>query len=101
MLITNRDFTAEPGTPDDSVYIGRAWDESQVELATYLQNMTTGIFPNGKAVVRDSRLGPHIFRAAPWTASAIVARPFHSADDETPANRLYEFNNSGPGSVSP
>ncbi len=99
MLIIDSDLTAEPGTPEDSVFIGRAWDESQVDLATYKMNMTTGIFPNGKAVVRDSRLGAHIFRDSPWAPSAIVGRPFHSVDTETPANRLYELNNSGPGAA--
>lgn len=96
-LVVDSDFTAEAGTPDDSVYLGRAWDESQVDLATYERNMLSGIFPNGKAVIRDSRMGAHIFKAAPWAPSAIVGRPFHSTDDETPANRLYEFNNEGPG----
>lgn len=97
MLVVDSDFTAEAGTPADSVYIGRAWDESQVDLATYEKNMLTGIFPNGKAVIRDSRMGAHVFKAAPWAPSAIVGRPYHSTDDETPANRLYEFNNDGPG----
>jgi pectinesterase len=56
-----------------------------------------GTSPNGQVLVRGSTLGPHIIGTAPWQAAATSSRPFSSTATATyPANRLYEFNNTGP-----
>jgi pectinesterase len=102
LLVVNSQFTAETGTPNGSVYLGRAWDESQVDVATYTRNVMTGIYPNGQALIRDSVLGPHIRAADPWRGATTTDRPFSSTPTPTlPANRLYEYNNTGPGSAAP
>jgi pectinesterase len=101
LLVINSQFTADAATPVASVYLGRAWDESQVDVATYTMNVATGVYPNGQALVRDSVLGAHIRAADPWRAAATTSRPFSSTPTTLPANRLYEYNNSGPGSAAP
>jgi len=98
ILVINSTFTAEAGTAAGSIQLGRAWDESQTDLATYTRNVATGIYPNGQALVRESTLGAHI-AAAPWRAAATTNRPFNSQPGTVPANRLYEFANTGPGSA--
>jgi pectinesterase len=99
ILIANTTLTAEPGTADDTIHLGRAWDESQVDVATYASNVATGIYPNGQALIRDSTLGAHIRRTAPWAAAATTARPFSISADLYPANRLYECDNTGRGAM--
>jgi pectin methylesterase-like acyl-CoA thioesterase len=85
-LIINSTFTADANTAARTVALGRAWDES------------TG--SNGQAVIRDSVLGPHILSAAPWLAAATSGRPFSVVPNgTTPANRLFELHNGGPGSA--
>ncbi len=98
ILVINSTFTAEAGTAAGSIQLGRAWDESQTDLATYTRNVATGIYPNGQALVRESVLGAHI-AAAPWRSAATTNRPFNSQPGTVPANRLYEFANTGPGSA--
>jgi pectinesterase len=96
-LIIGATFTAAAGAQAGGMTLGRAWDESQVDVPTYTANVTTGVYPNGQAVVRDSMLGPHVNGTAPWAAAATTARPFSSTPTATlPANRLYEFNDMGP-----
>ncbi len=84
-LVTGSTFTAAAGTPANLIALGRAWDEG---VACYMP----GASPNGQALVRGSVLGPQIRTAAPWSPAATTARPF-SAD----GNRLWEYQNSGPG----
>ncbi|WP_437632002.1 pectinesterase family protein [Sorangium sp. So ce854] len=100
ILIINSDLTAEAGTPDGLVYLGRAWDEGQNDLSTYAANVASGVYPNGQAIIRDSTLGPHIRRRDPWHAST-VSRPYSSVAGTYPANRLHEHANTGPGSAPP
>ncbi len=50
------------------------------------------------AVVRETLLDAPI-PAEAWSAAATTGRPFSSVDTEAPKNRLYEYANSGPGSV--
>jgi pectinesterase len=96
-LIIGATFTAGAGAQAGGMTIGRAWDESQVDVPTYTANVMTGVYPNGQAVVRDSMLGPHVNGTSPWAAAATTARPFSSTPTATlPANRLYEFNDTGP-----
>ncbi len=96
ILINASELTAEAGTAPNSTYLGRAWDESQGDLAGYATNVATGIYPNGQALVQGSTLGPHIRGETPWNSAATTSRPFSSVDGTYPANRLYEFGNTGP-----
>lgn len=86
-LIINSDFTADTAVATNGTYLGRAWDES---VTTYVM----GTSPNGQALIRDSNLGAHIRAASPWAPST-SGRPF-----DVSANRLFEYNNSGPGSFA-
>lgn len=101
ILIINGTFTADAAAAAQSTHLGRAWDESQGDVATYAANVLTGVYPNGQAVIRNSTLGPHIQSAAPWRPAATTSRPFASVAGMYPANRLYEFGNTGPGSAAP
>lgn len=100
ILIVNGNFTADADAAAGSVGLGRAWDEG-FTATTYPPANVAG-FPNGQVVIRDSTLGAHISGTAPWESSASAARPFSITGTATvPANRLYEFNNTGPGSATP
>jgi pectinesterase len=108
ILVTNGNFTADATTGAGSVGLGRAWDRSCVDIPTYLSTcLPTGDYPNGQAVVRNSALGAQI-AADPWLAAATTKRAFcNTAWDcldeagavECPANRLFEYENTGPGST--
>lgn len=92
-LVTHSTFTAEPGTQEGSVHLGRAWDERQVNLVTYKNHVLSGVYPNGQAVVRDSVLGLHLHPTAPWQAAATTHRPYSSVGGAYPANRFAEVDN--------
>jgi len=81
-LIINSKIVGDSGAPADSAYLGRAWDDS------------SGAAPNGQAVVRNTEIGSHIKVAAPWAAAASSSRVFSAS-----GNRLYEYNNTGPGAA--
>lgn len=100
ILITRSRFEADATAAVSSTSLGRAWDESQVDVPTYTTNVQSGVFPNGQAVVRESTLGAHIQAAGPWRAAATTSRAYSSVDGAVPANRFYEFQNSGPGSAA-
>jgi pectinesterase len=100
ILVNGATFSADDGAAAGSIHLGRAWDEGQGDVTTYATNVTSGIYPNGQATVRGSSLGPHIQRSAPWRPAATTARPYSSAAGAYPANRLYEFENTGPGSAA-
>jgi pectinesterase len=95
-LITGATFTAEAGVQAGGVTLGRAWDESQVDTATYATNVASGVYPNGETLIRNSTLGSHINGTSPWASAATTSRPFSSTDGDFPRNRLYEFENTGP-----
>jgi pectin methylesterase-like acyl-CoA thioesterase len=96
-LIINSTFTADANTAPRTVALGRAWDEG-FNAGQYPP--ATGTFPNGQAVIRDSVLGAHILPTAPWLAAASTGRPFSVVPNgATPANRLFELHNGGPGSA--
>jgi pectinesterase len=106
-LVVNGNFTADTSTATGVVDLGRAWDRSCVDVPTYLSTcVASGNYPNGQAVVRQSTLGPHV-AAAPWGAAATTKRGFCDtawaclgADASAcPGNRLYEYENTGPGSA--
>ncbi len=96
-LIIGASLTAASGATAGGMELGRAWDESQVDVATYTANVATGVYPNGQALVRGSTLGAHVNGSAPWASAATTSRAFSSTPTSTlPANRLYEFQNTGP-----
>lgn len=97
LLITDSAFTADAAVPPGSTHLGRAWDEGQVDMATYAAHVQGGVFPNGHALVQRSWLGPHITSEVPWRAAATTARPYAARSGDLPANRLYELDNRGPG----
>jgi pectinesterase len=99
ILVTESQFTADAGTMAGQVHLGRAWDESGKDVATYTGLVATGAYPNGQALVRDSELGAHIRAADPWAEAATTKRPFSSVAGSLPANRLYELANTGPGAA--
>jgi pectinesterase len=79
---------------DNTVYLGRAWDQSVPDLAHYVN----GTSPNGQVTIRNSLLGAHIRKQAPWSMST-AKRPYCSADCAYARNRFYEYANTGPGSA--
>jgi pectinesterase len=100
-LIINSMFTADTATTAGSVALGRAWDEGGTSGAT-MWPATAGAtnYPNGQAVIRNTMLGAHIIGAAPWPAAATTGRPYSStATTAFPANRLYEYMNTGAGAA--
>lgn len=99
MLVNGCQFTADAATMVGQVHLGRAWDESGKDLATYAGLVASGVYPNGQALIRDSTLGAHIRAADPWAEAATTKRPFRSVAGSAPANRLYELDNTGPGSA--
>ena len=101
ILIYKSQFTADAGTAAHQVYLGRAWDESGKDLATYSMLVASGIYPNGQAVIRESTLGAHVRTADPWAEAATTKRPFSAMAGMYPANRLYELGNTGPGAATP
>ncbi len=71
------------GSPDNQTYLGRAWDEGVSGLSAYVN----GTSPNGQVTIRDSTLGSHIRKTAPWNAST-ATRPFCSSNCTNSANRF-------------
>jgi pectinesterase len=74
-------FTADSTAPANKIALGRSWDASSVTPT-----------PNGQAVIRDSVLGAHINRAAPWAPAATSGRAFSAS-----GNRFSEHCNAGSG----
>ena len=99
ILVTKSQFTADAATTAGSIYLGRAWDESGMNLAAYTMLAGTGVYPNGQALIRESTLGAHIRANDPWAPAATTSRPYSSVPTTAPANRMYEFNNTGPGAA--
>jgi pectinesterase len=99
ILVNKSQFTADDATMAAQVHLGRAWDESGKDLPTYAMQAATGMYPNGQAVVRESTLGAHIRTTDPWAEAATTKRPFSSVAGTYPANRLYEYANTGPGAA--
>jgi pectinesterase len=98
ILVIHGRFTAQ-GAPAGTAYLGRAWDEGAGDLAGYAAAVATGIYPNGQALIRDSVLDVQIRPLDPWRAAATTNRPYSSTAGMYPANRLYEHENTGPGSA--
>ena len=80
-LVIGCSFTADGTAPANKISLGRSWDQGGVTPT-----------PNGQAVVRESMLGAHINKTAPWTAAATSGRAYSAT-----GNRFFEYCNSGPG----
>jgi len=98
ILIINSKLTAE-GAPAGTAYLGRSWDEGAGDLAGYTAAVAMGVYPNGQVLVRDSVLDAQVRPMDPWRAAATTNRPYSSTAGTYPGNRLYEFNNTGPGAA--
>ena len=85
LLVINSRLIGEPGLPDGSIALGRAWDQGVPKGAWKKETS-----PNGQALVRNSLLGAHI---GPW-ATSTARRPFQSSGDA--ANRMLEWRNVSP-----
>ena len=99
ILVNKSEFTADDATTAGTIHLGRAWDESGKDVATYTTQVATGVYPNGQALIRESTLGAHIRTQDPWAEAATTKRPFSSVGGAYPANRLYELANTGPGAA--
>lgn len=80
-LVIGCNFTSDAGAPSNKISLGRSWDQGSVTPT-----------PNGQAVIRESVMGPHISKLAPWAAAATSGRAY-SAN----GNRFFEYCNSGAG----
>ncbi len=109
LLVVNGNFTADATTRTGAVGLGRAWDRSCTDVPTYIGTcVASGDYPNGQALVRGSMLGVSI-DPTPWLPAATTKRPYcntpwacvdgDAADGVCPANRLFEYQNTGAGSA--
>ncbi len=97
ILFINSTFTADAGA--GAIHLARAWDESQGDVDTYKANVASGVYPNGQATFRGCVMGAHIAKAAPYRDAATTGRPYSSVATDVPANRFYEFDNTGAGAA--
>lgn len=95
-LVINSELTAESGTPSNYIHLGRAWDAGLSNTTEYYMKMSTGVYPNGQVLIRDTRIDAHIRKSDPWRAST-ASRAYSSTSGTFPANRFHEFNNQGTG----
>ena len=98
ILVIHSRLTAE-AAPAGMAYVGRAWDEGAGDLAGYATAVAMGIYPNGQVLIRDSVIGAQVRPSDPWRSAATTDRPYSSTAGAFPANRLYEYGNTGPGSA--
>jgi|GEM_PF-27881 len=98
-LVVNSTFTADAATPPGGVSLGRPWDQSCTDTATYVSTcVPSGKYPNGQATVTQSAIGAAYSPTAPWGAAATTKRNYSSVPwacvvgGTCPANRLYEYN---------
>ena len=98
ILVIHGRLTTE-GAAAGTAYLGRSWDEGAGDLAGYTAAVATGIYPNGQLLIRESLLEAQIRPLDPWRAAATTNRPYSSTAGTFPANRLYEYENTGPGSA--
>lgn len=101
-LVQHCRITADAGyVAAPTGHFGRAWDQG-ASATGYIPGTTA----NGQTVIRDTYLGPGFDTVSPWSAAATTSRPFagNIAPDRTlddvNYNRLWEYHNSGPGSVT-
>ncbi|MDP5238779.1 putative acyl-CoA thioester hydrolase [Uliginosibacterium sp. 31-16] len=98
-LVMNSRITGDKGHQELKFSkLGRSWDQG-AGATGYLP----GSSPNGQLVIRDSYIDASFDLAAPWDKAATTGRP-HRGNiaperkfDDPAFNRLWEFNNYGPG----
>lgn len=82
-------------------FLGRSWDQGFGPQGGYQPGRSS----NGQLLIRDSFIDAGYSLLHPWDKAATTLRPYRSnhlagRDLNDPAcNRLWEFNNSGPGSL--
>jgi pectinesterase len=107
ILVIGSTFTADANLTG-TVGLGRAWDHNCADIPTYVSTcVAAGHYPNGQAVIRNSTLGTHV-ASVPWVAAATSKRPYcntawacvaDAGSEACPANRLDEYQNTGPGNA--
>jgi pectinesterase len=81
-------------------FLGRSWDQGYGPT-----DYRPGFSSNGQLVIRDSQLDTSINPLNPWDKAATTLRPYSGNDsahrnlDDPAFNRLWEFNNQGPGAA--
>lgn len=81
-------------------FLGRSWDQGAGGTG-YL----VGQSPNGQIVIRDSYIDSSYAAAAPWDKAATTNRAYtgnaspNRKLDDPAFNRLWEYNNYGPGAA--
>jgi pectinesterase len=110
-LVIGGSFTADANATANGSTLGRAYDEGVAVgdagtiLNAYANLASSGTYPNGQAVIRETTVAGHINATTPWASAATTTRPYTStggvADNgsPTPANRLYEYANTGAGAA--
>lgn len=95
-------FTADAWLQQDGrSFLGRSWDQGAGNTG-YLPGKTA----NGQLVIRDSFIDAACGADSPWDHAATTRRPHRgNADpardlDDPGFNRLWEFNNYGPGAAA-
>ena len=98
-LVVNGNFAADAATPTGGVSLGRPWDQSCTDTATYVSTcVPSGKYPNGQATVIQSTISAAYSPTAPWGPAATTKRGYSSVPwacvvgGTCPANRLYEYN---------
>jgi pectinesterase len=81
LLVIGCNFTLDAGAPSNKISLARSWDQSSVTPT-----------PNGQALIRESTIGAHVNKTAPWAAAATSSRAYSAV-----GNRFFEYCNSGPG----
>ncbi|MDP9000600.1 MAG: pectinesterase family protein, partial [Myxococcota bacterium] len=105
-LFIDSALTADANTATGVVALGRAWDHSCASTANYVSTcVPSGMYPNGQATVINTTIDAHYSRTTPWVAAATTGRGYSAtpwacvSGSMCPANRFYEYNDTGPGSM--
>lgn len=98
-LVLNSRFTGDAAHQAlGTSFLGRSWDQGASSTGYQM-----GSTPNGQLVIRDSYIDASFSINTPWDRAATTTR-MHSGNadpardlDDAGFNRLWEFNNFGPG----
>jgi pectinesterase len=106
-LVINSKVTADASTASGVAALGRAWDHSCTDVPTYVNScVASGKYPNGQATVMNTTIDGHFSQTTPWVAAATTKRGYSSTawacttGGTCPANRFYEYDNTGAGSAA-
>lgn len=84
-LVTGSTLNSTGDVRSNTIYLGRAWDESGGSLTSSVN----GSSPNGQIVICDSTLDGHIRKATPWAPST-VSRIYGCSGCTYSPNRFFE-----------